>query len=555
MSDIERPIDLSKNNALEPGSKIIIGESFSGAAGWVGVPGEANVPSVPAAPAHGRKAAANAVYLIGAFGLMQVLRFGANILFARMLLPEAFGIMALVNVLIQGLHMLSDAGVWICVVQSPRGEDPKFLQTAWTVQVIRGFYLWIASFLIAWPAAWFYQKHDLLYFVPIVGATSAISGFNSVSMFLQNRRLALFRLAAIEVGAYAIPTGAALVLMLYQPTVWVLVFSAVGSSVVQLIFSHLLLPPSTHRFRWDRESTKELLGFGRWVFVSTFFTFLATQADRLIVGAATSVAKLGIYHIAAMFASAPTVMLSTLSNNLLMPYYSRLRHSSPTALASTAKTHTLAGILAWSMAAELVVVSQDIIDLLYRGPYEEAGLMAPVVAIVSWFQMLQSLGNAILFAYGKVQSGAFINALKLIALVGFVPIGLHAHGLEGLLWAFALAEFVRYTATVYAVRGIGIHLWKSDLILTMLMGLVFAASAQDLLGALAPVQTIARFLSENAAWTRTHDRGLHIARLLVESCAVGVASILVLAVYWFVFRLRGARPSKENSASSVTGEA
>ncbi|HEV8062109.1 MAG TPA: oligosaccharide flippase family protein, partial [Gemmataceae bacterium] len=529
MSDIERPIDLSKNNALESGSKIIIGESFSGAAGSIGVPGEANVPLVPAAPAHGRKAAANAVYLIGAFGLMQVIRFGANILFARVLQPEAFGIMVLVNVLIQGLHMLSDAGVWICVVQSSRGEDPKFLQTAWTVQVVRGLYLWLASFVIAWPAARFYQEWQLLYFVPIVGVTSLISGFNSVSMFLQNRRLALFRLAAIEVMAYAIPTGVALIIIQYQPTVWVLVFSALGSSLVQFASSHLLLPPSQHRFRWDPESVKELLGFGRWVFVSTFFTFLATQADRLIVGAATSVAKLGIYNIAAMFASAPTVMLSTLANNLMIPYYSRLRHTSPNALALMSRAHTLAGILAWSMAALLVVASQDVIDLLYRGPYEEAGLMAPVIAIVAWFQMLQALGGAILFAHGKVQLSALINVLKLLALVVFVPIGLHLGGLEGLLWAFAVAEFTRYTSTVYVVRRVGMHLWRSDLILTMLLGLVFAASALDLLSRVAPVECLRRLLSDHAAWTRTHDRDKHISRLLLETFSVGMASSLVLA--------------------------
>ena len=187
--------------------------------------------------------------------------------------------MALVNVLIQGLHMLSDAGVWICVVQSPRGEDPKFLQTAWTVQVVRGFYLWLASFVIAWPAAWFYGEHILLYFIPIVGVTSAISGFNSVSMFLQNRRLALFRLALIELCSYAIPTGTALALMPIWPSVWLLVLSGVGSALVQLTASHLILPKSQHCFRWEPAAAKELLGFGPLGFsVSTFFTFLATQA-------------------------------------------------------------------------------------------------------------------------------------------------------------------------------------------------------------------------------------------------------------------------------------
>ena len=186
----------------------------SAAAGTEARPSDTNQQS----SRSGKKAMANAISVIGAFALIQVIRFGANIAFARLLLPEAFGIMALVNVLNQGLHMLSDAGVWVCVVQSPRGEDRKFLQTAWTVQVVRGFYLWLASCLIAWPAAWFYQEDLLFYLIPVAGAASAISGFNSVSMFLQNRRLALFRLSLIEVLSYAVPVAVSLVAIQRYPT-------------------------------------------------------------------------------------------------------------------------------------------------------------------------------------------------------------------------------------------------------------------------------------------------------------------------------------------------
>lgn len=525
----------------------------------LGGPAE-NLPDIKSSPApvadtmHGGKAATNAVYLIAAFGLMQAFRFVANIVFARVLAPEAFGIMALVNVLIQGLHMLSDAGVWICVVQSPRGEDPKFLQTAWTVQVCRGFYLWIASCLIAWPAAWFYQEWLLLYFVPLVGATCVISGFNSVSMFLQNRRMALFRLALIEVIAYAIPTCVAIVAVQYYHTVWVLVFAAIGTSIVQLILSHVMLPSVVHRFSWDRAAVRELLGFGRWVFVSSFFTFLASQADRLIVGAATSVAKLGIYHIAAMFASVPTILVSTLANNLLIPYYSGLRRTSRKPLIAISRAHALAGILAWCLTSGLVLASQDVIGFLYRGPFTEAGPMLKVIAIVAWFQMLQALGGAILFASGKAQFGALVNFLKLVALVIFVPIGLRSGVFEGLLWAFALAEFTRYLVTLYSVRRLGVHLWLGDLVLTALLGLVFVASAYDVVGASAPTTWLTAFLSEHSAWMRERDRGLHIARLLVEAGVAVMASALVLATYWFGIRASGAGEQTkevEEAASEV----
>ena len=99
-----------------------------------------------------------------------------------------------------------------------------------------------------------------------------------------------------------------------------------------------------------------------------------------------------------------------------------------------------------------------------------------------------------------------------------------------------------------------IHLWRSDLVLTVLLGLVFAASAQNLVGTFTPVEALSQFFNDHAAWTKTHDRGYHLARLIMDSCCVGLASLLVLATYWFVFRPRRGNLSREEApTASATG--
>src|SRR5436305_11887358 len=59
-----------------------------------------------------------------AFG--SVVRLGSNLLLWRLLYPEAFGLMFIVNVFIQCLAMFSDIGIGQSVVHNPRGDDPKF---------------------------------------------------------------------------------------------------------------------------------------------------------------------------------------------------------------------------------------------------------------------------------------------------------------------------------------------------------------------------------------------------------------------------------------------
>src|SRR5262245_18372468 len=62
-----------------------------------------------------------------------VLRLGSNLVLTRLLLPEMFGVMALVNIFIQGLQMFSDVGIGPAIIQNRRGDDPSFLNTAWTI--------------------------------------------------------------------------------------------------------------------------------------------------------------------------------------------------------------------------------------------------------------------------------------------------------------------------------------------------------------------------------------------------------------------------------------
>lgn len=90
-------------------------------------------------------------WMVIGYGGNQALRLAANLILTRLLFPEAFGLMTLVNVILVGLQMFSDFGLVPAISQNPRGDDPDFLDTAWTIQVIRGGGLWLMTCLLAWP--------------------------------------------------------------------------------------------------------------------------------------------------------------------------------------------------------------------------------------------------------------------------------------------------------------------------------------------------------------------------------------------------------------------
>src|SRR5207253_738359 len=89
------------------------------------------------------------------------LRLVSNMLLTRLLFPSAFALMGLAQIFISGLQMLTDVGVQVGVIQSRHGNDPKFLNTAWTVQVVRGLVLCLIAGALGWPIALLYKERSL----------------------------------------------------------------------------------------------------------------------------------------------------------------------------------------------------------------------------------------------------------------------------------------------------------------------------------------------------------------------------------------------------------
>lgn len=209
------------------------------------------------------------VWTVVGFGSQKVLQLGSNLVLTRLLFPEAFGTMALITVFLMALAMFSDLGIKPAIIQNERGEDPNFLNTAWTIQVIRGFVIWLVACLIAWPLAQLYEQLILFPILCFVGVTAVIQGFQSTALATQNRKLQLGRLTLIPLIAQIISTIVTVLLAWIYESIWALAVGSIVSVVAETILSHLILPSHRHRFHFEGKSLSGLLRFGKWIFLST----------------------------------------------------------------------------------------------------------------------------------------------------------------------------------------------------------------------------------------------------------------------------------------------
>ena len=123
-----------------------------------------------------KKAARGTVFLIGYLGISLSLRMLSNVVLARLFSPEYFGLMTLLTTVLVGLTLFSHIGLQDSVIQNPRGDEPVFLNTVWTLQFLRGSGLWLMTILLAWPVALFYHEPRMIALFPVLGLGSVIGG-------------------------------------------------------------------------------------------------------------------------------------------------------------------------------------------------------------------------------------------------------------------------------------------------------------------------------------------------------------------------------------------
>jgi O-antigen/teichoic acid export membrane protein len=378
---------------------------------------------------------------LAGFGVGQALRLGSNLIFSRLLFPSAFGLTLMVSIIMQGLTLLSDVGIQQAVIQNPKGDDPRFLNTAWTMQIIRSCVLSVLCAVLAYPMSRFY-KEPLLFPLLLVGAGQLLlNGFHSTALYTLRRRVASGLLSLLEVGAQVMGIGATAAWAMFDRSVWALVAGGVAVTVTQLTVSHLLPVGYRNRFGWEREIRDEIIRFGRWILASSAVFFFARQADRLLLGKFMGAAVLGVYSIAVFISEAVGMVSDRITAGVLYPIFSRLgSNNMPELKAVYYRTRLrMDGVLLPALGA-LTVFGDDLVRLLWDPRYQDAGWMLRILVIRVALGCMFTPCETCLTAIGNPRFGFLRSLAKALAAVIGIPIGYKLAGLQGLIWATALSE-------------------------------------------------------------------------------------------------------------------
>lgn len=374
-------------------------------------------------------------------GAGQILRLGKSLILSRLLFPEAYGVMAIVWAVLYALDMLSDVGIAPGIIRSQRGDDPDFLNTAWTMKTIRGAVLAIVACAIAYPISIFYNQPVLAWLIPVAGLTTLIEGFCSTNIYSCQRNMVFKPVMLLDISIELVGLLVTLTWAYFYPSAWALLGGAVISRLFHVVASHILLPGIRNKFLWDPKAFNELLHFGKWIMFSSLVYLLYMQGDRMLLGKYLDTTLLGVYGIAIMLSESVNGVVVKLNDSVIYPALSRVVNSDEHRLQQVfyrARLGTDALMIV--PIAVLMMIANEVVSTLYDSRYHAAGWMLQILCIRLLMMSILVSSASCLMALGHSRYAMIQNLCRVTWLFIGIPIAWPMFGMHGVVWVISLTE-------------------------------------------------------------------------------------------------------------------
>jgi lipopolysaccharide exporter len=399
------------------------------------------------------------------FGLQVVIRLVSSLILTRVLLPEAYGIMTILGSILYVISNILDTNVALFIVRDKNAEQPRYLNTAWTMRLSRSVLssavLFVCAPLIANKI---YDLPSLILPLRVFSLWFLIDGFESMAFALAIRRKQARLQMYSELAASVLSTTFSIVYCYHYRTFWGIAFAMLLNRLMMTVLSHLFYRELRPRFFIDLAAAREILVYSKFTIPSSFLTLSLNQFDKVVFLRLFDLRLLGIYGLAGNIAGSIESLISKISQAVLYPRCAHNFRDNPDTAAKRYYTENIklfAGILA--MPAAVAGAAHLLITLLYDSRYSEAGSVLQALAIRAVFLSLASPAEDLLISAGQFHVILVGNVLRAAWIVLGSLIGYHFMGFLGFIYGLSLSGLPPLVYYLWLQKSKGMLIVKYEL--------------------------------------------------------------------------------------------
>ena len=414
----------------------------------------------------------------------RALELVALLVLARLLTPDDFGLLGIALLTLTGLERLSNLGLTSALIQREEEDVDRYLDSAFTLQLGRGFLLAAVVFALSGPAANFFGEPAVEPILQVVALTPIITGLENPGCVYFQKELEFHRQFAFLVSTSLVYVVVTVTLAFVLGNVWALVFGKVVSEGTQTVVSYLI-----HGYRpslsFEREPAMALIDYGKWLTASGFIYFLADEGDDFVVGWLLSAASLGFYRLAYRLALTPVSEVTGVVSTVMFPAYSKIQNDIPAIRSGFFRTLQLTTALTLPIGVGIIAVAPVFVEGVLGSQWTPMIVALQILAVYGVVVSMTASFHPVWLAIGHPDYGAKIGLARVVVMAIVIYPATLRFGLLGTGGSVLVA---------YVVGGIPLDLYLARAHLELPLGRFFRVLAYPTAaaGAMGAVVWVAR---------------------------------------------------------------
>lgn len=399
-------------------------------------------------------------------------RFVLNIGLARLLLPEDFGLIAIVIIIVEIGQSLVGSGMTASLIRSP-DLDQRDYSTVFMINVLSSTFLYgVLIFTAPWIAS-FFKAEELIVIIRLLGLSLVIGSFYSVHWAIWVRNLEFKTLFKVQFPALVISGCIGITLAYCDFGLWSLVFMYLVQSVLTAVFVYgwsdwrpsLII---------DRNKGKHHFDFGYKLALSTLLQTFFKYIYDLMIGKMYLASVLGLYNRAyAMQNLLPSFLVSS-TNKIIFPLFSKMQSDEEFLRKSYKKLLTTVYLLLTPALVFIYLMAEPLFLFLLTEKWLGAVPYFKLLCMVGILQPIHAYNMTLLKVVGRSDLYLRLEVIKKVAL-GLGLLIIFPYGIYGLLYfQIGYGVFELYLNAFYSGRLIKYSLFQqfSDLIVVITVPIV-----------------------------------------------------------------------------------
>lgn len=403
-------------------------------------------------------------WMMGSQWVHRVLGMISTVITARLLMPQDFGIVAILYSVVAAIDSFMDFGFDLALIKDKSATQNDY-NAAWSMRVLRSIVFSILILVFSPLISLYSDTPEIIAIAYVVSASIFIRGFHNIGTVDFHKNLQFDLVFKLRFYPKLLGVIITIILAVLLRNYWALVFGTLFSSLLQVVLSFYL---SKYRPKFIWAGYSKIWSYSKWVLLLNFSRQNFRNLDKMVLSGFIGKDALGFYSVSDNLSSMLTTEWIEPVVTVLRPGYANLQDD----INELGRVFLLSlSIFAAALipsAAGVWLLSSDIVSVMLGSQWQDAVVF---VGIFGWLAILGSFSNfltSFMSMTGMVKTASNVVTCRVVLFFAFFYFVFMGYGLIGIIYFKMILLFTELVVLMipickylkFSVYNIFLILWR-----------------------------------------------------------------------------------------------